>query len=143
MEADGGCYCGALRYHISGEALTKGMCFCRECQHVASGGPNVLVVVPEAAFTYTRGQPKSFQRSDLEVAAIREFCGNCGVQILTRSPRRPGVAIVKVGTLDDPDAYGMPDVAIYTGEKRAYHVVPEGVTAFEGKGAGARQQATP
>jgi hypothetical protein len=133
MELDGGCYCGAVRYHISGEPVTRGLCFCRECQHVSSGGFGAIMAFPNAAFTYTKGEPKRFTRTDLEVAATREFCGDCGVQLTTRSPRAPGMALVKVGTLDDPDQFGMPDVAIYIDEKRAYHVVPEGVAAFEGR----------
>ena len=39
--------------------------------------------------------------------------------------------ILKVGTLDDPSLYGAPQMAIYTLDKQAFHMIPEGVPAFE------------
>jgi len=131
MELTGGCYCRKLRYRIDKEPRMKAMCLCRECQHVAGGGPNVIMSVPEEGFTYTQGEPRSFARSDLAEPASREFCGECGTHILTRSPRAPGFALVKVGSLDDPSAFGMPAIAVHAGEKQAYHCIPEGVRVFE------------
>lgn len=133
MTLTGGCYCGEVRYRIDAEPLTKGMCFCRECQHIAGGGANVIMGVPATGFAYTVGEPKRFARSDLESPATREFCGNCGTHLTTLSPRLPGAVLVKVGGLDDPSAFGMPQVAIYAAEKQVYHIVPEGVTSFDGR----------
>jgi hypothetical protein len=131
MKAEGGCYCGAVRYAIDGEPRFKALCYCRECQHVAGGGPNVVVGVPQDAFRYTKGTPKGFRRTDLDDGVTREFCGACGTHLSTSSPGLPGVALVKVGSLDDPEAIGMPQMAIFTAEKRPWHVVPEGVAVFE------------
>jgi len=131
MRVEGGCYCGSLRYAVEGDPLFKGLCYCRECQHVSGGGANVVMGMPESGFSWTKGQPKAFTRSDLENAGTREFCGECGTHILTRAPGMPGAVMLKVGTLDDPDVYGMPQMAIYTAEKKPYHVIPEGVRTFE------------
>ncbi|MDX1648723.1 MAG: GFA family protein [Myxococcota bacterium] len=131
MKVEGGCYCGAVRYEAEGDPLFKGLCYCRECQHVSGGGANVVMAVPESGFRYTKGQPKSFRRSDLESPANREFCGECGTHLATRSPSLPGGVMLKVGSLDDPAAFGMPQMAIFTAEKREYHVIPEGVRAFD------------
>ncbi|MBN9618151.1 MAG: hypothetical protein J0H43_00195, partial [Actinobacteria bacterium] len=56
--------------------------------------------------------------------------GTCGTQILTR---RPGMAhpIVKAGTLDDPNAYVGPDFAIFCEEKAVFHLIPDGIPAFD------------
>lgn len=35
----GACLCGAVRYRIEGAALTARQCWCRDCQHLAAGGP--------------------------------------------------------------------------------------------------------
>lgn len=132
MEFSGGCYCGEIRYSVVGDIGGKAMCFCRECQKIAGGGPNVALTVPEAGFAYTQGTPRRFARADLEAPATREFCGTCGTHLTTRSPRVKGQVIVKVGSLDDPaGVYGMPQVAVYAGEKHAWHCIPEGVVQFE------------
>jgi hypothetical protein len=131
MNSEGGCYCGELRYRINAEPLGKGMCFCRECQHISGGGPNIVLMVPADGFAYTKGAPQTFTRSDLQNAVTREFCARCGTQLVVRAPMLPGVALIKVGTLDDPAIYGMPQIAAYTSEMQSYHVVPEGVVPFE------------
>ena len=130
MRLTGGCYCGAVRYEAAGDVQAKGMCFCRECQYIAGGGANVVIGMPEKDFTYVKVQPQSFARNDLEAPAIREFCPTCGTHLVTRSPRARGLVLIKVGTLDDPALFGMPQVAVYTQEKQVYHVVPEGVPSF-------------
>ena len=132
MAIEGGCYCGAVRYKIEGDALFKGECYCRECQHIAGGSPNVVMGVPEPSFTYTKGAPKSFSRSDLENPVAREFCAECGTHLLAKPPSMPGVLMLKVGTLDDPSVFGGPDMVIFTADKQSYHSLPEGVAAFEG-----------
>ncbi len=131
MEVEGGCYCGALHYKAEGEALFKAQCHCRECQYGSGGGPNYAMALPEAGFEYTKGRPKTFSRTDLENPVKRDFCGDCGTQILSRAPGMPGAVILKVGTLDDPSLYGGPQMAIYTIDKQSFHHLPEGIATFE------------
>jgi hypothetical protein len=131
MELKGGCYCGALRYEAKGDALFKGQCHCRECQYITGGHPNVIIAMPESGFTYDKGVPKSFKRTDLARAVTREFCPDCGTHLVTRSPGLPGAVILKVGTLDDPGVYGGPQMVIFTVDKQSFHHVPEGVPTFE------------
>ncbi len=131
MKVEGGCYCGALRYEAEGDPVFKGQCHCRECQYLTGGQPNVVMGMPESGFSYTRGAPKTFRRSDLENPVAREFCPECGTHILTRTPSLAGVVLIKVGTLDDPSVFGMPQMAIYTIDKQPFHQVPEGVPTFE------------
>jgi len=131
MDIEGGCYCGALRFRASGDALFRGQCHCRECQYISGGHPNVVMGLPEPTFTYTKGAPKQFRRSDLPNPVTRDFCGECGTHILARSSAMPGALIVKVGTLDDPSIFGGPQMAIYTVDKQTFHHIPEGVATFE------------
>ena len=39
--------------------------------------------------------------------------------------------ILKVGTLDDPSLFGAPQMAIYTLAMQPFHMIPEGLPAFE------------
>lgn len=130
MEIEGGCYCGALRYKVEGDPLFKGQCHCRECQYVSGGSPNVTMAMPVAGFSYTKGEPAQFSRSDLENPVTREFCGTCGTHILARSPNLPAV-LLKVGTFDDPAAFEGPQMAIYMCDNQPFHQVPEGIPTFD------------
>jgi hypothetical protein len=131
MEVEGGCYCGALRYEAKGEPMFKGQCHCRECQYIAGGSPNVVMAMPEAGFRYTKGSPKPFSRTDLENPVTREFCPDCGTHILAKAPALPGAVLLKVGTLDDPSAFGKPQMAIFMIDKQPFHAVPDGVATFD------------
>lgn len=136
MAIEGGCYCGALRFKAEGDAMFKGQCHCRECQYISGGHPNVVMGMPEAGFTYTKGTPKGFSRKDLENPVTREFCAECGTHILTRSPGLPGAVLLKVGTFDDPSIFGAPQMVIYTIDRQSFHHVPEGVPTFERRPGG-------
>jgi len=129
---EGGCYCGALRYEIDGDAVFKGECHCRECQHISGGGPNFFMGVPVAHFKYTKGAPAQFTRDDIPNPVTRDFCGKCGAPIMTMSPGAPGIVILKVGSLDNPAKdYGGPQMAIYMCDAQPFHTVANGVAQFD------------
>ena len=46
----------------------------------------MFVLMPPDGFSYTKGTPKQFTRSDLEDAVTREFCAECGTHLTTRPP---------------------------------------------------------
>jgi hypothetical protein len=129
MRLEGGCYCGQLRYSAEGEPTMKAQCHCRECQYFSGGSPNLFMILPAGSFTYTKGAPKTFTRSDLERPVTREFCAECGTHLTSR---RPGLAaaILKIGTLDDPGLFE-PEMAIYTIDKQAFHQIADGMPVFE------------
>jgi hypothetical protein len=130
MRLEGGCYCGGVRYAAEGEPMMKAQCHCRECQYITGGGPNMFIAMPVNGFSYTKGQPKLFTRTDLERPVTREFCPDCGTHMATRVPGLPAV-VLKVGTLDDPALFDGPQAAIYTIDKQPFHQIPAGLPAFE------------
>lgn len=130
MKLEGGCYCRMLRYVAEGEPTLRAQCHCRECQYISGGSPNMFLLIPPEGFSYTKGMPKQFTRSDLDRAVTREFCGHCGTHILTRRPGLPAL-VLKVGTLDNPSVFGAPEMAIYTVDKQAFHQIPDGLPTFE------------
>lgn len=86
--------------------------------------------MPETGFRFTKGEAKAFQRAGLEGAATREFCPDCGTQLLTRSPGLPGAVILKIGSLDTPSEFRGPQIILQTADAHAFHHIPEGVPSF-------------
>lgn len=39
--------------------------------------------------------------------------------------------IIKAGTLDDPSAFGTPEMAFFCSEKQDFHYLPEGLPTFD------------
>lgn len=131
MKITGGCYCGKVRYEAEGEPIMRALCHCRECQYISGGGANVALAMPMSGFRYTSGEPKDFERSDLESPVKRQFCPDCGTSLASLPPVLPDVIILKVGTLDDPSVFGAPDMAMYCIEKQDFHYLPDGMPQFE------------
>jgi len=90
----------------------------------------VIMLMPDAGLRFTKGTPSAFTRTDIENAVTRYFCPTCGTAIGTRSPKRPGTFILKVGTMDDPSVF-QPKAAIFTIDRQHFHHIPEGLPAFE------------
>lgn len=126
----GGCYCGDVRFEADGEALMRVACHCRECQYISGGSANLIIGLAEDGFSYTKGSPAQFTRDDIDNAVTRDFCSRCGTPLLSRVPQNPGALFVKVGTLDTPEHFGTPDVAIHTDDKYDFHVIAEGIAQF-------------
>jgi hypothetical protein len=87
-------------------------------------------VISEDSFQWTKGTPSVFARSDLETPRIRYFCGNCGTHICVKSPPRPGMLVLKIGTLDD-HSWFKPETAIFCIDKQSFHLIPVDVSIFE------------
>ena len=120
--------CGML---LEGEPVLRVQCHCRACQYFSGGAPNLFMLVPAEGFAYTKGAPKTYRRPDKADAVTREFCAVCGTHMISR---RPGLrpVVLKVGTLDDPLVYGGAQKAIFTAEGQPFHLIADGVPAFEG-----------
>ena len=129
MKHIGSCYCRELHYEFTGPVHSQILCHCRECRYLSGGAANTSVVISEDTFQWTKGTPNVFARSDLDTPRTRYFCGNCGTHICVKSPPRPGMLVLKIGTLDD-HSWFTPETAIFCIDKQRYHMIPEGVPEF-------------
>ena len=130
MKVEGGCYCGNVRYRATGEPVMRAQCNCRECQYISGGSSNLILGMPVAGFEFTKGTAKPFTRTDLENPVTREFCPDCGTHLLSRLPGLP-IALLKVGTLDEPAIFEGPQMVVFTIDSQPFHQNPEGIPTFE------------
>ena len=98
---EGGCNCGAIRYHSDQPGVAQAVCHCKNCQRQAGSAFSVLVVARASGF-HVEGEPKVYHdKGDSGAAVDRNFCGNCGSPIFTSLPHNPKMVFIKAGTLDD------------------------------------------
>jgi hypothetical protein len=122
------CYCGDIEF--DDPIHSQLLCHCRECRYLSGGEPNASIVISEKNFRVTKGELKTFARDDLDAPRMRSFCGNCATHICVESPPRPGMLVLKIGTLDDHSWFN-PQTAIFCIDQQLFHQIPEGVPSFE------------
>jgi hypothetical protein len=98
---EGGCFCGAVRYRVTGEPQSTTWCHCRMCQR-ASGAPAVAwgTFSPEA-FAFVSGTPTVFQSSP---RGERTFCPACGTPLSFRPTGGRRDVDITLASLDDPSS---------------------------------------
>ncbi len=127
----GGCQCDMLRYEITQAPHLIYTCHCTDCQHMTSSAFSMAIIVADAAFRFTKGEPRPVQRTaDSGRVTTRLVCPECGSWI-TGVPR-PGSAYrnVKAGTLDDT-SWLRPTAHLWTRSKQPWIALPEGDRRFE------------
>lgn len=98
----GGCFCGAVRYTLSGEPKFVALCHCSDCRRSAGAPMVAWAMFPEEALAVTRGQPKTINSSG---TTLRGFCADCGTGLFYRNAAVvAGMVDVQTATLDDPEA---------------------------------------
>src|ERR1043166_6860655 len=89
----GQCLCGQVRFVIDAEPLGARMCWCRDCQRIASGAATVNVLFPEQAVRY-EGEITKIQRvADSGNRVERGFCPRCGAQMYSSTVEPEGAPI--------------------------------------------------
>jgi len=127
----GGCRCGRIRYRVSLDALPNAYaCHCRDCQTWSGSAFSLQFVVPESLFEVT-GEPLLYERTSPESGRTshQRGCPVCLTRVYNTNSARPGLVVVRAGTLDRSDELKV--VAhIWTKRKMTGIVVPEGVPSW-------------
>lgn len=104
MAITGQCLCGQVRVEIDAEPVGCRMCWCRDCQYIASGSPTVNVLFPPESVTFTGEVGKIRMTADSGNTVERGFCPGCGSQLYSATIVGPPMPIrIRAGTLDNPE----------------------------------------
>ena len=77
-------------------------CHCTNCQTIGGGAFSTPAAILEAAFTFTRGEPRRFTwTSEAGNERYGLLCGECGSRIAHGQVGSAGVLSLRSGTLDD------------------------------------------
>jgi hypothetical protein len=104
---EGGCRCGAVRYSVKADKLPNVYaCHCLDCQTWSGSAFSLQFIVPEDALSVS-GEPYLYERTAGEGSKARTSqqrgCATCLTRVYNTNTRRPGLAVVRAGTLDRSD----------------------------------------
>ena len=128
----GRCMCGEVTYTTSAPPVTPVLiCHCVDCQRQTGSAYTTVVGVPAASLTVTGESLSSYATTgeDHGQPTVRSYCAGCGSPIVTHGAY-PGMAFIKVGTLDDP-SWATPVVEIWRGSAPPWTPEFPGTTVFE------------
>jgi hypothetical protein len=96
----GGCYCGEIRYSVTGSTFLETNCHCSICRRT-TGAPLVTwFTVRRSEFQMVQGTPSQFASSS---KAWRTFCGKCGTQLTFEHVDYIDTIDVTTSSLNDPE----------------------------------------
>lgn len=100
-EVQGGCLCGGLRYTLKSEPKAVVLCHCTHCQKSSGSAFSVNVAASDADLVFAGELATYADKADSGNILNRRFCPKCGSSIGSQSAARPGIFILKAGSLDD------------------------------------------
>jgi hypothetical protein len=128
---EGGCLCGAVRYHLTAPPHYVYFCHCRDCQR-ESGSPFVTDMnIDRAAVRITGPLTRYTRIGDSGKPIHRNFCSLCGTTVLTEFEVDPEHVSVKACSLDDPSCL-RPDRHLFSSRMQPWLKMNDGLTRYEG-----------
>ena len=130
----GSCHCGAVKYEVPGQLLKFLHCHCDDCRKLSGSAFASYVAAKSDGFRVLSGE-EFVEAYASSPGKRRCFCRKCGTHLFAWSDNRPGMVILKAGTLDaDPGL--RPDSHVWTSAKAPWHEIlddlpqhPEGLPA--------------
>jgi hypothetical protein len=81
----GSCFCGAVRFSVSGQPVAMGYCHCESCRHWSAGPVNAFTLWKPDAVRVTQGAENigTYNKSS---RSYRKWCKTCGGHLFTEHP---------------------------------------------------------
>ena len=102
---EGGCRCGRVRYQVAAAKLPNAYaCHCRDCQTWSGSAFSLQLIVPESDLK-VEGEPALFELTSADGARLsrQRACPTCFTRVYNTNTARPGLAVLRAGTLDRSD----------------------------------------
>jgi hypothetical protein len=96
---EGSCFCGAVRFTLTGEPAAMGYCHCNSCRHWSAGPVNAFTLWKPDALRMTRGAD-NIDTYNKTPKSFRKWCRICGGHVFTEHPAW-GLIDVYAATIPD------------------------------------------
>lgn len=124
---EGGCFCGKVRYALTGEPQSSDICHCVSCRRTSGAQSIAWLTFPLEGFSFVTGDPTSFHSSQ---GVTRTFCGTCGTSLTYQNDGDPDSIDVTTASLDQPEKFP-PTRHIWTEDRLGWVSVADGLPQFQ------------
>lgn len=97
----GHCYCGAVRFEISGDSSWIGHCHCESCRRASGSVMTTFAGFRPDQVVFTGAMPNRYTTDD---GVTRSFCGQCGSPVAYERADTPQSIHLQLGLFDDLEA---------------------------------------
>jgi hypothetical protein len=106
---NGSCFCGEVKFTVTGEPAAQGYCHCGSCRQWSAGPVNAFTLWKPDSMVVTNGEDKiaSFHKTD---NSHRKWCSACGGHLFTD---HPAWSLVDVYAASIPDFKFSPGVHVH------------------------------
>ena len=127
---EGGCDCRTVRYRMHGRPLFVHCCHCRWCQRESGASFALNAMIEADRVEHLGAEPEIVDTPSASGKGQKiARCPKCRVAVWSNyAGGGAAVRFVRVGTLDNPDAFP-PDIHIFTASKQPWVVLAPGVPA--------------
>ena len=94
----GHCYCGAVKFEVSGKSDWIGHCHCESCRRASGSVMTTFAGFAEDQVIFTGVQPDRYRTDD---GVTRSFCSRCGSPVAYQADFQPGRIHLQLGLFDD------------------------------------------
>lgn len=128
---EGGCRCGAVRYRLTTDAMPPVYCcHCQVCQTWSGSAFTEQALISDAQIEITAGEIEIYDNITATGATSRQrLCGTCHTRLWNTNSARPGLTVVRAGTLDASEAL-VPCAHIWVKRKQPWVVIDPAIPSW-------------
>jgi hypothetical protein len=125
------CHCGGLQVECSGVPRKISMCHCADCQRRTGSAFSIAVFFAREAVRVASREYGTFERPSASGFSVAfGFCRSCGSNVFWEPRRLPDLVGVAAGAFAAAQL-PRPDQSVWTRDKVAWLVLPDGMPCFE------------
>ena len=131
MTVSGHCLCKTISFTVDADPIGARMCWCHDCQRIASGSATVNVLFPTEAVQF-EGDVTYFEMvADSGNIVRRGFCPQCGSQLFSATIEPAGMPIrIRAGVLEDPELIA-PQAVIWADSAPTWAILDPALPHFQ------------
>lgn len=128
---EGGCACGAVRYRLRpGFRLKPYACHCTDCQKRTGSAFSEHMLVARGDLEFAGALDEGQMTQPSGAVSTLTGCPICKSRLMAENSTRPGVATLRVGTLDSAGNFP-PAAHFWVTSKQPWLILPDDVPALE------------